>query len=714
MAPPPAGPVRLRSARTPFRRALRSTLAPAVLTAAALVAAFAAPTTATAAAPTAAKAAAPAKAVAPAAAPASHPSTVLAQKPYLGWSSWSLESTNYPGVNPTGSASWLTEAHILQQTDVVAAKLKSHGYQYVNIDAGWQNGFDSYGRPQANATTFPDGIAHVADYVHGKGLKLGIYLAVGLDPKAYGTGTTPIFGAAGCTTKDIVYPDLRTTNGWNSAYKIDFSSSCAQAYIDSIADEFAGWGVDFLKLDGVGPGSFQGGANYDNTADVEAWSKALKQTGRPIQFTISWALSHNQADVWKANSNGWRIDTDVECYCGTLVTWNNSVKRRWNDAVQWIPDAGPGHWNNLDSLDVGNGAMDGLTDAERQSYATLWAIESAPLYSGDDLTKLDSYGLSLLTNDEVLAVDQAGTPATPVSQSSDQQTWYTRNADGSYTVALFNLGSDPATTTANWSDLGISGSAAVRDLWSHQNLGQSNGSFSAALPAHGSRLLRITPASSNKPTIPANVHGTASTPSSVSLAWAPSAAGSSAVKGYEVYTDGKKSASVTGTSATVYGLGYSSTHTFTVVAVDQAGHRSAAGTPLTLTTKGSAGAVAYEAESSANTLTGNASIADCSNCSGGKKIGNLGGTGTLTFPDITVASAGTYLVDIAYVDGDSSRTAVVTVNGTAFNLPLSGTNNNDWGTPQTVTVPVRLKAGTNSIQFGNPTDYVSDIDKITL
>ncbi|MDT9627886.1 hypothetical protein RTF48_24950, partial [Escherichia coli] len=84
-------------------------------------------------------------------------------------------------------------------------------------------------------------------------------------------------------------------------------------------------------------------------------------------------------------SNGWRVDTDVECYCDTLVTWNNSVKERWNDVVQWIPDAGPGHWNNLDSLDVGVGPMDGLTDVERQSYMTLWAIESAPLYTGDDL-----------------------------------------------------------------------------------------------------------------------------------------------------------------------------------------------------------------------------------------------------------------------------------------------------------------------------------------
>lgn len=326
----------------------------------------------------------------------------------MGWSSWSLESTDYPGVNPTGGASWLTEAHVLQQADALSGELKAYGYNYVNIDAGWSNGFDQYGRPVANPTTFPDGIAYIAKHVHAEGLKLGIYLAVGLAPAAYDDGTTPIYGSPGCTTADIVYPDLRLTNGWNSAYQIDYASPCAQDYIDSIANEFASWGVDYLKLNGVGPGSGQGGTDYDNIPDVAAWSQALKATGRPIQFTLSWSLAHADASAWQTYANGWRIDTDVECYCDTLVTWNNSVKQRWTDVVQWIPDAGPGHWNNLDSLDVGNGAVDGLTDAERQSYMTLWAIEDAPLISGDDLTKLDSYGLSLLTNREVIAVDQAG------------------------------------------------------------------------------------------------------------------------------------------------------------------------------------------------------------------------------------------------------------------------------------------------------------------
>ncbi|HVV23073.1 MAG TPA: glycoside hydrolase family 27 protein, partial [Pseudonocardiaceae bacterium] len=304
----------------------------------------------------------PASAATPTASPGS---PMLAQHPYMGWSSWSLESTNSPDVSPNGEA-WLTEQHVLAQADVMAAKLRSHGYEYVNIDAGWLGGFDAYGRPIPDATKFPDGIRHIADHVHREGLKLGMYLAVGLYTDAYGDGKTPVYGAPGCHTSDIVYPDLRLTNGWNMSYQMDFANPCAQRYIDSIADELAGWGVDFLKLDGVGPGSGQNGANHDNTPDVRAWSAALRQTGRPIQFVLSWSLSHTDAAVWRQNSNGWRVDTDVECYCGTLVTWDNSVKERWDDVVPWIPDAGPGHWNNLDSLDVGNGAMDGISDVERQ------------------------------------------------------------------------------------------------------------------------------------------------------------------------------------------------------------------------------------------------------------------------------------------------------------------------------------------------------------
>ncbi|SFF40921.1 Fibronectin type III domain-containing protein [Actinacidiphila alni] len=711
---PPDGTAR-RGTRT--GRTRRGTLLPALLAAGALVAAFAVPAAAATAehAPAAAPRSAPA-AHTPAGHPAGHPAPVLADKPYMGWSSWSLESTNFPGVNPSGSESWLTEAHVKQQADVVAKKLKSHGYEYINVDAGWIGGFDSYGRPLPNTTAFPDGMKGLADYVHAKGLKFGAYLAVGLYFDAYNDGKSPIHGAPGCTTKDIVYPDLRKTSGWdNVSYQMDFSSPCAAKYIDSVADELASWGVDFLKVDGVGPGSGQGDAAHDNIPDVQAWHSALQRAGRPIQLTLSWSLSHDKADVWKQNANGWRVDTDVECYCDTLVTWNNSVKQRWNDVVPWIDDAGPGHWNNLDSLDVGVGVMDGVNDVERQSYATLWAIEAAPLYTGDDLTKLDAYGLKLLTNDEVIAVDQAGNPARPVSQATDQQVWYARDADGGYTVALFNLGGGYADVTADFGDLGISGKAAVRDLWSHKNLGTSKGSFTDNLPPHGSRLLHLTPrATGGAPGVPLAVHGTASTAGSVSLAWDAVTTGKAPVTGYDVYAGGHKATTTSGTTATVTGLSAGTGYTFTVVAHDAKGRRSAPSKAVPVTTPAAGGRVPYEAEAPGNTLGGNASVGDCSACSGGKKVGNLGSGGSVAFTQVNAPKDGTYLLTLDYLDGSSGRTIVVTSGRTSFKLPLPGSNDNNWGLPHSVTVPVHLAAGANTVSFGNPADYASDIDRITV
>ncbi|MET7909436.1 carbohydrate-binding protein [Streptomyces avermitilis] len=460
----------------------------------------------------------------------------IAAKPYMGWSSWSMQSSKYPGLNPDGDYSYLTEANVLKQTDALASKLKKYGYEYVNIDAGWwmdkswKTGFDQYGRQTPDPVRFPHGMKSVADHIHSKGLKAGIYLPVGLEKGAYGDGKTPIWNAPGCTTADLVYSDLRTTNGWDNAYKIDFDEPCAQKYIDSQAQQFADWGYDFLKLDGVGPGSFKSGDNYNNVADVAAWHQAIAATGRPLHLEISWSLDIGHAADWKKYSNGWRIDTDVECYCNTLVTWENSVNDRWDDAPAWSNKAGPGGWNDLDAIDVGNGEMDGLTKAERQSYMTLWAINKSPLFTGDDLTKLDSYGVSLLTNKEVIAVDQNTSPvARPVTPVGDQQVWGTKNADGSYTVALFNLGDSPASVTAHWASFGFTGNASVRDLWNKANLGTHKNKITEALPAHGSRLFTIKPGG-----------GTQATTSYEAEAAANTLSGNAAVGGCDACSGGKK------------------------------------------------------------------------------------------------------------------------------------------------------------------------------
>ncbi|MFF6990811.1 CBM35 domain-containing protein [Streptomyces sp. NPDC010273] len=564
-----------------------------------------------------------------AATPAADTSAPVAAKPFMGWSSWSMQSSKYPGLNPDGDYSYLTEANVTKQTDALASKLKKYGYNYVNIDAGWWRDnawtpeYDQYGRQKADPKRFPSGMKAVADRIHSKGLKAGIYLPAGLEKEAYNDGKTPIWNAAGCTTADIVYGDLRTTNGWDSSYKLDFSRPCTQKYIDAQAQLIADWGYDFLKLDGVGPGSGKSGDQYDNVADVAAWNKAITSAGRPVHLELSWSLDYGHAADWKKYSNGWRIDTDVECYCNTLVSWENSVDDRWDDTPAWTGQAGPGGWNDLDSLDVGNAAMDGLTKAERQSYATLWAVAKSPLFSGDDLTRLDDYGLSLLTNREVIGVDQSDAPpARPVTPSDAQQVWAAKNPNGTYTVALFNLADAPAAVSANWTALGFTGKAAVRDLWNHEDLGTYTNKVTEALPAHGSRLFTVTP------------------------------------RGSAVTTTG------------------------------------------------------YEAEATGNTLSGNATVADCSACSGGKKVGNLYVGGKLTVNNVTVAKAGTYQVKIAYVSGDS-RSASVSSNGnaaTSHKFPSTG----DWGTVGTVSVPVSLKAGANTITFDSGSGYAPDIDRIDV
>jgi hypothetical protein len=214
--------------------------------------------------------------------------------------------------------------------------------------------------------------------------------------------------------------------------------------------------------------------------------------------------------------------------------------------------------------------------------------------------------------------------------------------------------------------------------------------------------------------MPAGVHGTTSTASSVSLAWDPSAASRGSVSGYRVYVGGTLAASVSQPSATVGGLAPGTSYSFTVAAYGPGGSQSARSAALALTTPVAGGPASYEAESSANTIGGGAGIASCPACSGGEKVGYIGGTGYLIFNGVTAPRAGTYLMQVSYVDGDSGRPGVVTVDGTPFNLPLPGTNDNNWAAVQTATVPVQLNAGANTIEFGNPDANVYDVDKIAV
>jgi len=254
----------------------------------------------------------------------------------------------------------------------------------------------------------------------------------------------------------------------------------------------ASWEIDFIKMDAVSPGS--GDNSIDDRPIIQAWNQALDATGRDMWLTVSWHLNITYADFWKNYTNGWRVEDDVECYCDTLVSWN-SVSKRFADVQPWIKYAGLGGWNDLDSIDVANGALDGITNDEKQSYVTLWAVSAAPFYTGNDLTQLDSYGKGLLTNDEVIAVNQKGRPASPTAKTatSQQQVWWIDNGDGSRTAAVFNLGSSTSNITVSFMDINLSTTVSIRDLWAHQDLGNFTNSWSANVVSHGSRLLTLSP-----------------------------------------------------------------------------------------------------------------------------------------------------------------------------------------------------------------------------
>ena len=400
----------------------------------------------------------------------------LARKPYLGWSSWSFYKEG------------VTETAVKAQADVVAAKLKSHGYAYINVDSGWERGFDENGYHTANRQTFPGGIKALANYVHQKGLKFGIYLTPGIPVPLW--QSNPRIAGTQFHIQDITDVS-RHGSTLRNTYKIDYGKPGATEYIQGYANLLASWGVDFIKMDFVGPGG--GNQSADNRDDLKQWSTALNKTGRPVWLELSNSLKIANIDDWKAYSNGWRIGNDVERYGSPLLTTWSKISRRFGEAPAWARFAGPGGWNDFDSLELGNGDGDGLTVDERRSAMTLWAINCAPLYSGADLTRLDPTDYQMLTNWDVLKIDQAGRVAVPVSQDSPQQVWWAQNADGSRTVALFNLGGQAASVSVHWSDLGLTGAASVTDLWNHAPLGKFGDSFSAALGSHACFLLRVQP-----------------------------------------------------------------------------------------------------------------------------------------------------------------------------------------------------------------------------
>ena len=664
--------------------------------------------------------------------------------PLRGWSTFSQQ---------TIASNVMNEQNILAQSDAMRSSgLGAHGFQYINLDAQWNDGEDGYGRPLFNPATFPTFIAMI-QHIHANGQKVGIYLNPGMSMTAV-QQNLPIYGT-NYHAPDVVALPVTIANVFGDAYKIDYSKPGAQAYINSMVDLFTSWGIDYIKLDAVSPGSYSDNLNINTIPDVRAFSQAIAQSGSKIWLTVSWALDEDFLSDWQQNSNARRIEGDVECEgdCPNLTEWQR-ILVRFYDLIGWENASGPTlGWNDMDSLEVGN-TTDGITETEQQTATTLWSLANAPLSLGGDLTKLTPFGLKLLTNDEVLGVQRSGHPAKQVN-GGFTPVWVSDLGDGTYYVGIFNLNAFATRVQVDWKDLGFAGASQIRDLWNHVEVEDCSGAFSAVLPGHGARLLRVR-AVGKVPTAPAQIYGaqTATLFGNAQLSDCPTTCASGSkltflgigAANYAVFNVNVQRAGTYRMEVDSMTLG---TRSFIInvnngpgISLNLSGGSGNLPFPTTIPVQLKAGAntiqfgnpvsyppdvdriiisgdgtepypdfTVYEAEYA--TLAGQAatSAGFCGACSGLAAVGNLGGSSTVTFENVTVPVAGTYLMEVDYMT-QGQRSFFVSVDANpAQELDLNGYS---FGTPTNTLVPVKLHAGVNQIEFSNPNGAAPNLDSIVI
>jgi alpha-galactosidase len=427
----------------------------------------------------------------------------LAITPAMGWSSWSFVRRS-----PT-AAKIKAQAQAMHDSG-----LQAHGYLYVNLDDFFMkcdsNGpvVDANGRWVVDENKFPGGLKPLADFIHGLGLKFGLYVTPGIPANAVAKNT-PILGTS-FHAKDIA-DTSKTEKNYNCKhmYFINYSKSGAQEYVNSFAKLYNSWGVDYLKIDGVGAADIP---------DVQAWSKAVSSVSPKMVFALSNNLPIANASTWASLANSWRTQGDVECYCSgqpngvgyPLTNWAH-IAGRFNSTASWQKFAGPGHWNDYDSIEIGSGdqAIQSISGASgsykqdiRRTQLTLWSMAAAPLLLGTDLTLLSQSSppadiaadKAMLLNDRVIGVDQDGVAAKRIINSNGGQVYSKKEKNGSFVVALFNTNtSGSMTVSVNWSQVGFSGSGAVTDLWSGKSGGTVASTYKATLRPFESRLIRVVP-----------------------------------------------------------------------------------------------------------------------------------------------------------------------------------------------------------------------------
>ena len=365
----------------------------------------------------------------------------LASTPPMGWNSW-----NKFGCN-------INEKIVRAEADaMVSSGLRDVGYRYIVIDDCWQGARYKNGNILPDFQRFPSGIKALADYVHSKGLKFGIYSDAG--EKTCG-------GRPG--SRGYEYQDAR---------------------------QYAAWGVDYLKYDWCNTGT------QDAQASYLTMSRALQASGRPIVFSMcEWGNS--KPWLWAGNvGNLWRTTGDIyDAWEGTNSNgYSIGMLNILDMQVGLAPFAGPGHWNDPDMLEVGNG---GMTDNEYKAHFSLWAMLAAPLITGNDLAAMSDETKTILANKDVIAVDQdpLGIEAARVAKDGDYEVWARPIKGGGRAVVLLNRSTRPHDITVTWEELNYPDGlrAAVYDLWAHKDLPQTQGAFTSSVEGHGIVMVTIKP-----------------------------------------------------------------------------------------------------------------------------------------------------------------------------------------------------------------------------
>jgi len=434
---------------------------------------------------------------------AQHASPV-AETPPMGWNSWDSYGLTVTEGQFKDNVTWLDQ------------HLKTFGWQYAVVDEGWylanpesggkpawQFVLDENGRYVPATNRFPSaeqdaGFKPLADYVHSLGLKFGLHIIRGI-PREAVEKNLPI---ANSVYRAAEAADKSDTCSWNGDNYGITESPAGQAYYDSIARLYAGWGVDFLKVDCIA-------SRPHKEEEIRMLSMALRRTGRPIVLSLSpGPTSLEKAAFVSRYSNMWRISDDF------WDEWRNAPNSEWTPqnlhdqfatAAVWAPYAGPGHWPDADMLPMGYlGPHPGwgearesrLTHEEQRTMITLWSVMRSPLILGSNLTRMDDQTAALLTNPDVIAVNQHSTGNRPLLMTNRTVIWRAQPENGSgYYLAVFNLGDTPQEVALEWNELGLTKGAKydLRDLWERRDAG-AVAALKVTVAPHGAMLYLATEA----------------------------------------------------------------------------------------------------------------------------------------------------------------------------------------------------------------------------